>query len=127
MNNPTTQQSTDLISTTEVGPWSQPPKRINIQELTKEINEVKTKKNELARREKELMIKFTDHVEDVGLGEFEDAEENRFEIGEVLIERREVKRWKYTDAIKKLQEEEKQKGVATLSESVAWYFNEAKK
>jgi len=127
MNNPTTQQSTDLISTTEVGPWSQPPKRINIQELTKEINEVKTKKNELARREKELMIKFTDHVEDVGLGEFEDAEENRFEIGEVLIERREVKRWKYTDAIKKLQEEEKQKGVATLSESVSWYFNEAKK
>ena len=73
------------------------------------------------------MIKFKDHVDQNGLDDYEDAEENRFSIGEVLIERREVKRWTYTDAIKKLQEEEKARGVATLTESVSWFFNEAKK
>ena len=36
-------------------------------------------------------------------------------------------RWKYTDAIQKHQEEEKARGVATLTESFSWIFNEAKK
>ena len=124
MNNQTLSNSTqekDLL------PWSQPPTTIKIEDLTKEINEVKAKKNELARKEKELLLKFKDHVDREGLDEYEDGEENRFSIGDVLIERREVKRWIYTDAIKKLQEEEKAKGVAKLTESVSWFFNEAKK
>ena len=108
-------------------PWTQEPKMINIKDLSKELNEVKLKKNELIRKEKELMIKFKDHYEKNGLSEFEDAEENKFAIGEVLVERREVKRWTYTNAIKELQEEEKARGVATLTESFSWIFNEAKK
>jgi len=124
MTNPT---SSNLSQKEDLGPWSQPPTTIKIEDLTKEINEVKAKKNELARKEKELLLKFKDHVDREGLDAYEDAEENRFSIGEVLIERREVKRWIYTDAIKKLQEEEKARGVATLTESVSWFFNEAKK
>ena len=108
-------------------PWSQPPTTIKIEDLTKEINEVKAKKNELARKEKELLLKFKDHVEREGLDAYEDGEENRFAIGEVLIERREVKRWIYTDAIKKLQEEEIKREIAKSSVSVSWYFSEAKK
>lgn len=124
MNNPT---SSNLSQKEDLGPWSLPPQMIDIKNLTQEINEIKAKKNELIRKEKELMIKFKDHVDQNGLDDYEDAEENRFSIGEVLIERREVKRWTYTDAIKKLQEEEKARGVATLTESVSWFFNEAKK
>ena len=124
MNNPT---SSNLSQKEDLGPWSLPPQMIDIKNLTQEINEIKAKKNELIRKEKELMIKFKDHVAQNGLDDYEDAEENRFSIGEVLIERREVKRWTYTDAIKKLQEEEKARGVATLTESVSWFFNEAKK
>lgn len=124
MNNQTLSNSTEEKN---LAPWSQPPTTIKIEDLTKEINEVKAKKNELIRKEKELMIKFKDHVDQNGLDDYEDAEENRFSIGEVLIERREVKRWTFTDAIKKLQDEEKARGVATLTESVSWFFNEAKK
>ena len=97
------------------------------EDLSKELNEVKLKKNELIRKEKELLIKFKDHYEKIGLQEFEDAEENKFAIGEVLVEKREVKRWTYTSAVKTLQEEEKARGVATLTESFSWIFNEAKK
>ena len=124
MTNPT---SSNLSQKEDLGPWSLPPQMIDIKNLTQEINEIKAKKNELIRKEKELMIKFKDHVDQNGLDDYEDAEENRFSIGEVLIERREVKRWTFTDAIKKLQEEEKARGVATLTESVSWFFNEAKK
>ena len=100
---------------------------IDIKNLTQEINEVKTKKNELARKEKELMIKFKDFVDQNGLDDYEDAEENRFSIGEVLIERRQVKRWTYSEAIKKLQDQEKDKEIAQQTESFIWIFNEAKK
>jgi len=124
MTNPT---SSNLSQKEDLGPWSLPPQMIDIKNLTQEINEIKAKKNELIRKEKELMIKFKDHVDQNGLDDYEDAEENRFSIGEVLIERREVKRWTYTNAIKTLQEEEKAKGIATLTESVSWFFNEAKK
>ena len=124
MTNPT---SSNLSQKEDLGPWSLPPQMIDIKNLTQEINEIKAKKNELIRKEKELMIKFKDHVDQNGLDDYEDAEENRFSIGEVLIERREVKRWTFTDAIKKLQEEEKARGLATLTESVSWFFNEAKK
>tara|TARA_B100000131_G_scaffold262620_1_gene259074 strand:+ start:1360 stop:1734 length:375 start_codon:yes stop_codon:yes gene_type:complete len=124
MNNQTFSNST---SEKDLLPWSQPPTTIRIEDLTKEINEVKAKKNELARKEKELLEKFKKHVEKEGLDSYEDGEENRFAIGEVLIERRLVKRWTYTDAIKKLQEEEIEKEIAQPSVSVSWYFSEAKK
>ena len=117
----------DLATSNNLLPWTQEPKMINIKDLSKELNEVKLKKNELIRKEKELMIKFKNHYEKNGLDEFEDAEANKFAIGEVLVERREVKRWTYTNAIKELQEEEKARGVATLTESFSWIFNEAKK
>jgi hypothetical protein len=124
MNNQTLSNSTEEKN---LAPWSQPPTTIRIEDLTKEINEVKTKKNELARKEKELMIKFKDYVDQNGLDDYEDAEENRFSIGEVLIERRQVKRWTYSEAIKKLQDEEKDKEIAQQTESFIWIFNEAKK
>lgn len=124
MNNQTFSNST---SEKDLLPWSQPPTTIRIEDLTKEIIEVKAKKNELARQEKELLEKFKAHVKREGLDPYEDGEENRFAIGEVLIERRLVKRWSYTDAIKNLQEEEKAREVATLTESFSWIFNEAKK
>ena len=124
MTNPT---SSNLSQKEDLGPWSQPPTTIKIEDLTKEINEVKAKKNELARKEKELLEKFKAHVKREGLDPYEDGEENRFAIGDVLIERREVKRWTYTDAIKKLQEEEIKKEIAESTDSVSWYFSEAKK
>ena len=73
------------------------------------------------------MIKFKDFVDQNGLDDYEDAEENRFSIGEVLIERRQVKRWTYSEAIKKLQDQEKDKEIAQQTESFIWIFNEAKK
>lgn len=124
MTNPT---SSNLSQKEDLGPWSLPPQMIDIKNLTQEINEVKTKKNELARKEKELMIKFKDFVDQNGLDDYEDAEENRFSIGEVLIERRQVKRWTYSEAIKKLQDQEKDKEIAQQTESFIWIFNEAKK
>ena len=124
MTNPT---SSNLSQKEDLGPWSLPPQMIDIKNLTQELNEVKTKKNELARKEKELMIKFKDFVDQNGLDDYEDAEENRFSIGEVLIERRQVKRWTYSEAIKKLQDQEKDKEIAQQTESFIWIFNEAKK
>ena len=124
MTNPT---SSNLSQKEDLGPWSLPPQMIDIKNLTQEINQVKTKKNELARKDKELMIKFKDFVDQNGLDDYEDAEENRFSIGEVLIERRQVKRWTYSEAIKKLQDQEKDKEIAQQTESFIWIFNEAKK
>ena len=124
MTNPT---SSNLSQKEDLGPWSLPPQMIDIKNLTQEINEIKAKKNELIRKEKELMIKFKDHVAQNGLDDYEDAEENRFSIGEVLIERRQVKRWTYSEAIKKLQDQEKDKEIAQQTESFIWIFNEAKK
>tara|TARA_R100000655_G_scaffold7452_2_gene20100 strand:- start:326 stop:700 length:375 start_codon:yes stop_codon:yes gene_type:complete len=124
MTNPT---SSNLSQKEDLGPWSQPPTTIRIEDLTKEINEVKAKKNELARKEKELLEKFKNHVEKEGLDAYEDAEENRFSIGEVLIEKREREKWTYSQDVEQLKIKEQKLGRAVLSITEAWYFSEAKK
>lgn len=124
MNKQTLSNST---SEKDLLPWSQPPTTIRIEDLTKEINEVKAKKNELSRKEKELLEKFKAHVKREGLDPYEDGEENRFAIGQVLIEKRQREKWTYSPEVEELKTKEQISGRAVLSITEAWYFSEAKK
>jgi len=119
------QKNGDSTTSKNLGPWTQPPRKINVEDLAKELLEIKNKRKEFTRIEKELLIKLKTIYEETGLEEFEDGEDNRFQCGDVLITKRVSIGWTYSPKIKAAQIEEQKSGLATEKEIIKWIIAEA--